>query len=148
MKLTIGSAPDSWGVWFASDPRQTPWWRFLDEVREAGYDYTELGPYGYLPTDLTALRGELNRRGLTVTGSFVMGDLADPGRWPDLERQLRGWGPNLKALGAKFLVLIDMSTPTSSPASSSVQPASMRSAFRSSSIRPGGSPKLPSRSMG
>ena len=107
MKLTIGSAPDSWGVWFASDPRQTPWWRFLDEVKEAGYDYTELGPYGYLPTDLTALRGELNRRGLNVTGSFVMGDLADSGRWPDLERQLRGWGPNLKALGAKFLVLID-----------------------------------------
>ena len=107
MKLTIGSAPDSWGVWFASDPRQTPWWRFLDEVKEAGYDYTELGPYGYLPTDLTALRGELSRRGLHVTGSFVMGDLADPGRWPDLERQLRGWGPNLKALGAKFLVLID-----------------------------------------
>ena len=107
MKLTIGSAPDSWGVWFASDPRQTPWWRFLDEVKEAGYDYTELGPYGYLPTDLTALRGELSRRGLNVTGSFVMGDLADPGRWPDLERQLRGWGPNLKALGAKFLVLID-----------------------------------------
>ena len=107
MKLTIGSAPDSWGVWFASDPRQTPWWRFLDEVKEAGYDYTELGPFGYLPTDLTALRGELNRRGLNVTGSFVMGDLADPGRWPDLERQLRGWGPNLKALGAKFLVLID-----------------------------------------
>ena len=107
MKLTIGSAPDSWGVWFASDPRQTPWWRFLDEVKEAGYDYTELGPFGYLPTDLTALRGELSRRGLNVTGSFVMGDLADPGRWPDLERQLRGWGPNLKALGAKFLVLID-----------------------------------------
>jgi inosose dehydratase len=107
MKLTIGSAPDSWGVWFASDPRQTPWWRFLDEVKEAGYDYTELGPYGYLPTDLTALGGELSRRGLKVTGSFVMGDLADPGRWPDLERQLRGWGPNLKALGAKFLVLID-----------------------------------------
>jgi inosose dehydratase len=107
MKLTIGSAPDSWGVWFANDPRQTPWWRFLDEVKEAGYDYTELGPYSYLPTDLTALRGELSRRGLNVTGSFVMGDLADPGRWPDLERQLLGWGPNLKALGAKFLVLID-----------------------------------------
>jgi inosose dehydratase len=107
MKLTIGSAPDSWGVWFANDPRQTPWWRFLDEVKEAGYDYTELGPYGYLPTDLTALRGELSRRGLNVTGSFVMGDLADPGRWPELERQLRGWGPSLKALDAKFLVLID-----------------------------------------
>jgi inosose dehydratase len=107
MKLTIGSAPDSWGVWFPSDPRQTPWQRFLDEIKEAGYDYTELGPYGYLPTDLAELRGELDKRGLKVTGSFVLGDLADPARWPELERQLRGWGPNLKALGANFLVLID-----------------------------------------
>lgn len=108
MKLTIGSAPDSWGIWFADDPRQTPWSRFLDEIKEAGYEYTELGPYGYLPTDLPTLRRELDKRGLKVTGSFVMGDLSSPDRtWPELERQLRGWGPNLKALGAKFLVVID-----------------------------------------
>ena len=24
MKLKIGSAPDSWGVWFPDDPHQTP----------------------------------------------------------------------------------------------------------------------------
>jgi len=53
------------------------------------------------------LRGEFGKRGLKVTGSFVLGDLANPARWPELERQLRGWGPNLKALGAGFLVLID-----------------------------------------
>jgi len=107
MRLTIGSAPDSWGIWFPSDPRQTPWQRFLDEIKEAGYEHTELGPYGYLPTDLAVLRSELGKRGLKVTGSFVLGDLANPARWPELERQLRGWGPNLKALGAGFLVLID-----------------------------------------
>lgn len=47
----IGSAPDSWGVWFPDDSRQTPWQRFLDEVAAAGYTRIELGPYGYLPTD-------------------------------------------------------------------------------------------------
>ncbi len=52
MNIQIGSAPDSWGVWFPSDPKQTPWQRFLDEIVAAGYEWTELGPYGYLPTDL------------------------------------------------------------------------------------------------
>ena len=36
--LRLGSCPDSWGVWFADDPRQTPWSRFLDELAGAGYE--------------------------------------------------------------------------------------------------------------
>ena len=32
MNVKIGSAPDSWGVWFPSDPKQTPWQRYLDEL--------------------------------------------------------------------------------------------------------------------
>lgn len=108
MNVTIGSAPDSWGVWFPDDPRQTPWNRFLDEIAEAGYEWIELGPYGYLPTDPKVLRGELDRRGLKVSGSFVMGDLANPDKtWPEIERQLRGWGPLFNELGAQYLVLID-----------------------------------------
>lgn len=108
MQLTIGSAPDSWGVWFPHDPHQIPWPRFLDEIAAAGYAWTELGPFGYLPSDPATLRPELERRGLSVSGSFVMADLADPDRgWPEIERQLHGWGPLLQALGAGFLVLID-----------------------------------------
>jgi inosose dehydratase len=38
-RLRLGSCPDSWGVWFADDPAQTPWQRFLDELAEAGYRY-------------------------------------------------------------------------------------------------------------
>src|SRR5205823_4775151 len=56
VRLRVGIAPDSWGVWFPSDPLQTPWQRYLDEVAQAGYEYTELGPYGYLPTDPATLR--------------------------------------------------------------------------------------------
>ena len=107
MNIKIGSAPDNWGVWFPSDPRQTPWNRFLDELVAAGYNATELGPFGYLPTDPAVLHEELRRRGITVTGTFAQGDLADAAAWPALERQVLGAGELLASFGAKFLVLID-----------------------------------------
>jgi inosose dehydratase len=94
-------------VWSPSDPRQPPWARFLDEVAEAGYEWIELGPYGYLPTDLATLRPELDSRGLKVSGTFAMGGLESPGDWPDVEEQVLGAGELVAALGAKFLVLID-----------------------------------------
>jgi len=107
MDIRIGSAPDSWGVWFPSDPKQTPWQRFVDEIAQAGYEWTELGPYGYLPPDLPTLKTELGRRGLKVSGTFAMSPLEDPGSWADLENQVNGGGELLAGLGARFLVLID-----------------------------------------
>ncbi|MET7753850.1 sugar phosphate isomerase/epimerase [Streptomyces sp. NPDC005389] len=70
-RIRIGSAPDSWGVWFPDDPRQVPWQRFLDEVSGAGYEWIELGPYGYLPTDPSVLTEETARRGLRVSAGTV-----------------------------------------------------------------------------
>ena len=107
MKIQIGSAADSWGVWFPSDPRQIPWSRFLDEVAEAGYEWTELGPYGYLPTDLKVLRDELSRRNLKVCAGFVMHRLEEPDVWPRIEKEVLGLGRVLADLGASYLVLID-----------------------------------------
>jgi inosose dehydratase len=107
LDLRIGSAPDSWGVWFPSDPKQIPWQRFLDEVAEAGYEWIELGPYGYLPTDGKTLRVELDRRKLKLTAGFAMAHLEDPAAWPGLEKQFLGAGELVAALGGGFLVLID-----------------------------------------
>src|SRR6266850_7409431 len=56
MRVQLANSPDSWGVWFPSEPRQIPWQRYLDEVAQAGYTGTELGPYGYLPTSSAQLR--------------------------------------------------------------------------------------------
>ena len=70
-KLIIGTAPDSWGVWFPEDEAQTPWQRFLDEVVEAGYRWIELGPYGYLPTDPATLARELRERDLQISAGTV-----------------------------------------------------------------------------
>jgi inosose dehydratase len=107
MNIKLGSAPDSWGVWFPSDPRQIPWQRFLDEIAQAGYEWTELGPFGYLPTDLSLLRDELNQRGLNVSAAVAISHLEDPAAWPDLERQVLGGGGLVAGLGGRFLVLID-----------------------------------------
>ena len=107
MDVRVGSAPDSWGVWFPENEKQTPWNRFLDEISESGYEWTELGPYGYLPIDLDTLRRELESRGLRVSGTFVMANLENPDSWPNLEKQVQNTGELLAELGAKFLVLID-----------------------------------------
>jgi len=103
MRLDIGSSPDSWGVWFGDDPRQMPWLRFLDEVAQAGYEWIELGPYGYLPPHLPTLRAELAARGLRVTGSFIDGALHQPGIWPAIKRRAMAMGELLAGLDAILL---------------------------------------------
>ena len=62
MKIKLGVAPDSWGIWFPSDPKQMPWQRCFDEMAQVGFKWVELGPYGYLPTDPAVVRAELAAR--------------------------------------------------------------------------------------
>jgi inosose dehydratase len=106
-RLRLGTAPDSWGVWFPDDPHQVPWHRFLDEAAASGYEWIELGPYGYLPTDAEQLRDELGRRGLQLSGGAVFAGLHRGKEALDsaveeclVEARL------LTALGAQHLVLL------------------------------------------
>jgi len=107
-RLLLGSCPDSWGVWFADDPRQTPWSRFLDELAEAGYQYLELGPYGYLPTDPARLRDEVGRRGLTVAGGTVAGHsgLHKPGELGSILAATRQVAELTAAMGARHVIFV------------------------------------------
>src|SRR6516164_8834203 len=107
MGVIIGTAPDSWGVWFPSDSRQTPAQRFLDEVAEVGYEYIELGPFGYLPSNRKELQRELEKRNLKVCAATAIASLSDPNDWPSLEQQVLGGGELTGALGGKYLVVID-----------------------------------------
>jgi inosose dehydratase len=105
-RLSLGSCPDSWGVWFPDDPKQTPWSRFLDELAEAGYEWVELGPYGYLPTDPARLREEVDRRGLKVSGQAVFGGLHDAGKWEQDLADARKTAELVRAMGGQFVVLL------------------------------------------
>ena len=104
-KLKLATAPDSWGVWFASDPHQIGWETYLDDIARAGYAYTELGPQGFMPQDPEFLKDQLAARGLSVCGGTVFTGLhkgadaltaakADFGREAKL----------LAALGGEYLV--------------------------------------------
>ncbi|MCQ8770742.1 sugar phosphate isomerase/epimerase family protein [Streptomyces telluris] len=106
-RIRVGSAPDSWGVWFADDPAQLPWERFLDEVAEAGYEWIELGPYGYLPTDAARLRDETQRRGLTVSAGTVFTALhRGPAAWEATWEHVAPVAELTAATGARHLVVI------------------------------------------
>ena len=65
-RLRLGTAPDSWGIWFPDDPKQPHWSTFLDEVVESGFRTIELGPFGYLPTHPEQLKDELGKRCVAV----------------------------------------------------------------------------------
>ena len=104
-RLTLGTAPDSWGVWFAEDPDQVGWGRYLDEVAAAGYLYTELGPQGFLPQDPGQLRDELASRNLTVTGGTVFAGLHKGKEALDKAKEDFGREARLlREVGAKYLV--------------------------------------------
>ncbi len=107
-RLRLGTCPDSWGVWFADDPLQPPWQRFLDEVAEVGYEWLELGPYGYLPADPARLADELGRRGLTAAGGTMHGHsgLHRAGDLPDILRATRPVAALTAAMGATHLVFV------------------------------------------
>jgi inosose dehydratase len=102
----IGTAPDSWGVWFPDDPQQTTWQRFLDEVAQAGYTRIELGPYGFLPTDPHRLRDELAERGLTLTAGTIFEHLHRPDSWDSTWRDVSAAASLTAAMGARHLVVI------------------------------------------
>jgi inosose dehydratase len=74
--LQIANAPCSWGVHFADRPENPPWPQVMDEAAAAGFSALDLGPVGYLPTDLTKLKEELAKRGLRLAS----GVLFDPRR--------------------------------------------------------------------
>ena len=77
-KLRIANAPCSWGVLeFGLEGETAGYAQVLDEMAEAGYAGTELGDWGFMPTDPATLRAELDRRGLALLAAFVPVALAD-----------------------------------------------------------------------
>jgi inosose dehydratase len=112
MAIKVASAPINWGIMeHVPFPAEYPYHRVLDEIKAAGYSGTELGPYGFLPTDSAVLRGELAKRSLTLCSAFVDVEL---GNKDAIETGLAFVTRSAKLIseaGARLLVLSDMTTP-------------------------------------
>lgn len=76
--IRIANAPCSWGVLeFDLEGEAAGYERVLDEIKETGYEGTELGDWGFMPTEPSKLSDALAARELELLGAFV------PVRWDE-----------------------------------------------------------------
>jgi inosose dehydratase len=72
VNIPVANAPCSWGAlefdWAGEAP---PYGRVLDEMSATGYAGTELGDWGFLPTDPAKLADATAERNLALVGAFV-----------------------------------------------------------------------------
>ena len=107
MPTRLANAPVSWGVDYPDHPDNPPWARVMSEIAQAGYQFTELGPCGYYPTDPATLRAAFAERGLEVGGGFVFEPLHDPAEGDRVLASARRTIDLLAAVGGTRLVTID-----------------------------------------
>ncbi|MAS37173.1 MAG: xylose isomerase [Anaerolineaceae bacterium] len=112
MTISIANTPLSWGVHEEGNTTRS-FVEVLDQIKETGYAGTELGPWGFLPTDPAVLRNELHSRELALAGGSLYANLIDPQAHDHIVEQARERGRLLAALGARFLVLMDEMKPDS-----------------------------------
>jgi inosose dehydratase len=107
-RFLFACAPDSWGVLDYPGPSwEQSYEQMLDEMVEAGYTGTELGPYGFFPTDPKVLQAQLEKRKLKLLASFVPVKMTDPAAGAAVMERIRKVGNLLATLKAPFLVMAD-----------------------------------------
>lgn len=108
--VRVANAPCSWGALEFDLPGQgVSYATVLNEIRDTGYVGTELGDWGFMPTDPKALRQELDARALQLVGAFVPVAFNEEGSYAEGEKTaLKIARLMLEAVGNKpFIVLAD-----------------------------------------
>ncbi len=108
--IRVANAPCSWGVLeFDLPGKAIGFAQVLDEIRDTGYEGTELGDWGFMPSDPAALRDALKARRLELLGAFVPVAFArEEAHAEGEERAVRTAELMAKAAGSTpFLVLAD-----------------------------------------
>ncbi|MFA6401345.1 MAG: sugar phosphate isomerase/epimerase [Salinivirgaceae bacterium] len=70
--IKIANAPCSWGILeFDLQGEAAGFEQVLNEMKETGYEGTELGDWGFMPTNPNELKKELQKRNFQLLGAFV-----------------------------------------------------------------------------
>jgi inosose dehydratase len=102
--IKIANAPCSWGVLeFELEGEAAGFAQVLDEMVTTGYQGTELGDWGFMPTDPLKLKQEIHMRGLSLLGAFVPVMLKDPSS--------HAAGIEVAVRTARLLAAVEGSTP-------------------------------------
>jgi inosose dehydratase len=115
--IRVATAPVSWGVMEETD---TTVWpdasQVLQEIALAGYQGTELGPFGYYPIEALALQGAIQKHNLKLTSAFVPVRWFQPDRLSGDVEALMSVARLLAALECPYIVVADgMAAPGEDP---------------------------------
>ncbi len=113
--IRVANAPCSWGVIENIGGERTTYVQVLDEMQETGYAGTELGDWGFMPTDPARLADELNKRHLKLLGSWVSVYLHDPARHDESIRDCVRTAKLLAAVGGDRAVIVLGNDPYGDP---------------------------------
>jgi len=86
--MKLCGAPCSWGVSELDNPHLPTWEKVLSEASQAGYAGIELGPYGFLPLDISVLKPELEAANVSVIAGTIFDDLVSADNFPKLQKQV------------------------------------------------------------
>jgi inosose dehydratase len=112
----IANAPCSWGVIENIEGERYDYARVLDEIAETGYSGTELGDWGFMPTDPAALSRAIAGRNLALLGSWVSVHLHDAGRHEESAADAVRTARLLAAVGGPQTVIVLGNDPYGDPA--------------------------------
>lgn len=105
--IQVANAPCSWGVIENIEGERYDYSRVLDEIAASGYSGTELGDWGFMPTDPARLRAELDQRHLKMLGSWVNVNFQDKDRHEESTEACVRTAKLLAAVGgSKALVVL------------------------------------------
>jgi len=111
----VANAPCSWGVIEGIEGRRGAYRVVLDEMHETGYAGTELGEWGFMPTEPVQLRAELQTRGLALIGSWVSVFLHDRDLHEASARDAVRTARQLAAVGGQGSVIVLGNDPYGDP---------------------------------
>ena len=113
--VRIANAPCSWGVIEGIEGDTAGYVRVIDEMAETGYIGTELGDWGFMPTDPDQLKAELDARGLALMGSWVSVWLHDKARHQSSADDAVRTGKQLARVGGRDAVVVLGNDPYGDP---------------------------------
>lgn len=113
--IRVGNAPCSWGVIENVEGERGGYAKVLDEMHETGYEGTELGDWGFMPTDPHTLRQELAARDLDLLASWVSVYLHDPSRLAESEAVAVRTARQLAEVGGQYDLIVLGNDPYTDP---------------------------------
>lgn len=113
--IKVANAPCSWGVIENVPGERGGYTRVLDELQETGYGGTELGDWGFLPTDPEVLRQELASRKLELLASWVSVDLHDAAHHARSEAEAIRTARLVAQVGGRDAVIVLGNAPYTDP---------------------------------